>query len=69
MGLLLLRFNDPPCRADLNNDGVVDLADLGILLADFGCTAPGPCVADINGDGATDLADLGILLADFGCAP
>ena len=55
-----------PCPADLNNDGIVDLADLGILLADFGCTPPGPCLGDINGDGATDLADLGILLANFG---
>ena len=55
---------------DLNGDGYTDLTDLGILLADFGCTTPpGPCVGDLNGDGNTDLADLGILLADFGCAP
>jgi hypothetical protein len=54
------------CPADLNGDGVVDLADLGILLADFGCAPPGPCVGDINGDGSTDLADLGILLSEFG---
>jgi hypothetical protein len=57
------------CVGDLNGDGVVDLADLGILLADFGCVPPGPCVGDLTGDGRTDLADLGILLADFGCAP
>ena len=44
------------------------LADLGILLADFGCTGGG-CAGDLDGDGDTDLADLGILLADFGCAP
>ena len=50
---------------DLNGDGVVDLADLGILLADFGCTG-GACAGDIDGDGDTDLADLGILLANFG---
>ena len=25
------------CRGDLNGDGFTDLADLGILLADFGC--------------------------------
>jgi hypothetical protein len=51
---------------DLNGDGRVDLIDLGILLADFGCQPPGPCPGDVDGDGDTDLADLGILLANFG---
>ena len=58
-----------PCSGDLDGDGDTDLADLGILLADFGCAAPGPCAGDLDGDGDTDLADLGILLADFGCTP
>ena len=57
------------CPGDLDGDGDTDLADLGILLADFGCTAPGPCPGDLDNDGDTDLADLGILLADFGCTP
>jgi hypothetical protein len=55
----------PPLPGDLNDDGAVDLADLGILLADFGCSGGG-CVGDVDGDGDTDLADLGILLANFG---
>ena len=59
----------PGCVGDLDGDGDTDLADLGILLADFGCTPPPNCVGDLDGDGDTDLADLGILLADFGCAP
>ena len=54
------------CRADLDADQDVDLSDLGILLADFGCVAPGPCVADINGDRRTDLIDLRALLETFG---
>ena len=58
----------PGCVGDLDGDGDTDLADLGILLADFGCTGGG-CAGDLDGDGDTDLADLGILLADFGCAP
>ena len=64
----LARFSVTACPADLNNDGVIDLADLGILLADFGCTAgpPPACPGDIDNDGDTDLADLGILLANFG---
>ena len=57
------------CVGDLNGDGATDLADLGILLADFGCLPPPNCVGDLDNDGDTDLADLGILLADFGCAP
>jgi hypothetical protein len=36
--------NDPDCGSgcpgDLNNDGDTDLADLGILLAEFGNTCP-----------------------------
>lgn len=53
--------------ADLNGDGEVGQADLGILLADYGCTAGvGKCPGDIDGDGATTQADLGVLLADFG---
>ena len=58
-----------PCTGDLDGDGDTDLADLGILLADFGCVLPGPCSGDLDNDGDTDLADLGILLADFGCTP
>jgi hypothetical protein len=59
----------PSCPGDLDGDGDTDLADLGILLADFGCTPPASCPGDLDNDGDTDLADLGILLADFGCAP
>lgn len=54
----------PPCPSDFNVDGVVDLADLGVILADFGCV--GDCAADIDGDGDTDLSDLGTVLSDFG---
>jgi hypothetical protein len=45
--------------ADLNCDGVVDGADLGLLLAAWGTSGPG----DLNGDGTVDGADLGLLLA------
>jgi formylglycine-generating enzyme required for sulfatase activity len=56
-----------PCLpADLNNDGLVDGADLGVLLSNWGPTdgeAPRP---DINGNGIVDGADLGVLLANWG---
>jgi len=56
----------PPCPGDLDGDGDTDQTDLGILLADWGCTGGG-CEGDCDGDGDTDQADLGILLADWGC--
>ncbi|MCB9848620.1 MAG: hypothetical protein H6814_09425 [Phycisphaeraceae bacterium] len=49
--------------ADLNNDGVVDTADLGQMLGAFGTSSR---IADINGDCEVDTADLGILLSNFG---
>lgn len=51
------------CPADLNNDFVIDTADLGLLLAGFGGINPD---LDINGDGVVDTADLGLLLSAFG---
>jgi len=48
--------------ADLNCDGVVDGADLGILLSAWGSD---DATADLNGDGVVDGADLGQLLANW----
>ena len=48
----------PPVPGDLNGDGVVNGADLGILLTNWG----GAGIGDINGDGVVDGADLGALL-------
>jgi hypothetical protein len=54
-------------RADLNADGAVDGADLGVLLGDWGQTgAPGTLRSDLNADGRVDGADLGLLLAGWG---
>jgi len=57
------------CPGDLDGDGDTDHSDLGILLADWGCTGSGPedCPGDLDGDFDTDHSDLGILLADWGC--
>ena len=54
-----------PCvlAADLNSDGVIDTADLGLLIGEFG--TPGT-LADINTDGIVDTADLGLLIGSFG---
>lgn len=48
--------------ADLNNDGVVNGADLGLLLANWGTGGP---VGDLNFDCTVNGADLGILLANW----
>ena len=49
--------------ADINQDGVVDGLDLGILLALWGHI--GITAADFNQDGIVDGLDLGILLASW----
>ena len=59
------RYEPPRIPGDLNGDGCVDQADLGILLADWGCTG-GNCPGDCDGDGDTDHSDLGVLLAHWG---
>jgi hypothetical protein len=46
---------------DLNGDGIVNGADAGILLANWG----GSGVGDLNGSGIVDGADLGILLSNW----
>ncbi len=54
---------DPPANpADLNHDGTVDGADLGLLLAVWGERDRD---ADLNNNGVVDGADLGLLLAEW----
>lgn len=52
------------------SDDDVTLADLALLLAQFGCTAAdgSTCTADTDGDCDVDLGDLTRLLSNFGCA-
>lgn len=51
------------CAQDLNGDGAVSGADLGILLGAWGTAN---CLADLNGNGVVEGADLGILLGAWG---
>lgn len=62
IGLRRTKSAPNPCPADLNGDGVVDGADLGALLGDWGSVG----VGDLNGDGVTNGADLGELLGAWG---
>lgn len=53
-----------PPVVDLNGDGSVNGADLGLLLGNWGCTGL-DCPGDLNGDNQVDGADLGLMLGDW----
>ncbi|MCP4835895.1 MAG: hypothetical protein GY895_14165 [Phycisphaera sp.] len=55
-----------PCDADFNDDGVVDGADLAVLLIQWG---PFDAMADLDGDGAVGGSDLGLLFTGWGPCP
>ena len=54
-----------PCLGDLNGDGIVNGADAGLLLAQWG-SCPTECSGDLDGDGDVDGADLGLFLSAWG---
>jgi len=52
---------------DLNCDGVINVSDLLILLANWGpCADQNSCPEDLNDDGIVNVSDLLILLANWG---
>ena len=57
-------FTSCTCPEDVNGDGVVSVADILLLLGEFGCVSN--CNADINEDGGTNVQDILLLLAAFG---
>ena len=59
----LTPFTLPPaCPADLDGSGLVDGADLGLLLSGWGAAG----AADIDGSGTVDGSDLGVMLSAWG---
>ena len=70
-----LKIDGPPqagsCVGDLNLDGVVNGADLGLLLGAWGVCPGGTtgCIGDLNNDGVVSGADLGLLLGAWGACP
>ena len=57
---------NPPCVADVNGDNTVDLADLAIILANFGEIVTPGTNGDLNDNGQVDLSDLALVLSQFG---
>lgn len=57
---LEVTIGDTDPLGDLNGDGIVNGADLGLLLGSWGVC--GGCPADLNGDGIVNGADLGLML-------
>ncbi|MBL7943636.1 MAG: hypothetical protein JNM00_12765 [Flavobacteriales bacterium] len=53
------------CIGDFDNNGVINVSDLLIFFADFGCTSS--CgMADLDGNGVVNVGDLLLLMALFG---
>jgi T5SS/PEP-CTERM-associated repeat protein len=59
---VLVHVINPPVTGDINADGVVNGADLGLLLGAWGSSDP---AADLNNDGIVNGADLGLLLGNW----
>ncbi len=60
----VLTLNFSLKAGDVNQDGVIDDADLLQILFDFGQSGASP--SDLNGDGVVDDADLLLVLFNFG---
>ena len=63
-GFLLRTDESEVCSADVNGDGVVNAADLALLLGTWGQSPGHP--ADSDNDGVVDAADLAQLLGAWG---
>ena len=53
----------PELLGDIDGNGIVEVGDLLILLANWGPCAG--CQTDLNGDGSVDILDLLIVLGNW----
>ena len=57
---------DDPIGGDINDDDVIDVADLVLMMLVWGpCPAQGPCTADLDDDGTVGVSDLVILILNW----
>ena len=60
-------YPETPWPGDANNDGVVNVGDLGIVAANWNNTnGPVWVMGNFNGDGVVDVGDLGVLAGNWG---
>jgi hypothetical protein len=60
----------PPCPADINNSGAIDVDDLiAVILAWGGCANCSNCPPDINGSCTVDVDDLIAVILAWGACP
>jgi len=57
----------PPCPADLTGDGLVNGADLALVIGTWGPCAG--CPSDLTGDGVVNGADLALVIGTWGACP
>ena len=54
------------CPADINGNGAIEVADVLLVLSDFGCANDCSGVTDLDGDGAVTVNDVLTVLSAFG---
>jgi len=57
-------FTSCVCTGDINGDGVITVADVLLVLSEFGCLSG--CTTDVDGDTYVNVSDILLLLAAFG---
>ena len=57
-------YDSCTCTGDINGDGVISVADVLLVLSEFGCLSS--CTADVDGNTYINVADILLLLAAFG---
>ena len=51
---------------DVNNDGVVNIIDIGIIIDNYGSSPPTDNKADLNKDNIVNIIDIGIVIDNYG---
>jgi hypothetical protein len=54
------------CPADLNGNGAIEVADVLMVLSDFGCSSGCNPLTDLDGDGGITVNDVLMVLSAFG---